>query len=226
MRGIGECEKAIPLLSFTWMMMPFPNRNGSGLSFEPFINPQIGLVTGAVIESSAHLPNHKNEMCGILNNSDPDWFEIAAYGGLGIGTNMAIRRDRCTGWTVFDERMGRGAPLEGMEEHHAFVRLVYRGNRAAHVPDAVVVHTSQRCADVVLEARNSFAYWLILFSEYPHHRKNLVRFLVRRLFHRPLGWYRESPDPGEIVGSGGLSLMKAGMAGALLFLRNRKPKSK
>ncbi len=204
----------------------FPEKKWLGALLEPFTNLQIGLVTGAVIESIAQLPSHRNEMCGILNNSDPDWFEIAAYGGLGIGTNMAIRRDRCTGWTVFDERMGRGAPLEGMEEHHAFVRLVYRGNRAAHVPDAVVVHTSQRCADVVLEARNSFAYWLILFSEYPHHRKNLVRFLVRRLFHRPLGWYRESPDPGEIVGSSVPSLLKAGLAGFLLFLRNRKPKSK
>ena len=204
----------------------YPEKNWLGILLAPFANPQIGVVTGETAVSTAHLLDHSNEACRIVTNSDPHWFEIAAYGGLGPGTNMAIRKESCIGWTVFDERMGRGAPLDGMEELHACVRLVFRGNRAVHLPDAVVVHSSQRPNDVIREARNSFAYSLILFSEYPGYRKRLFAFLVRRLFRRPLGWQRNSTDPGQIVASGLPTLAKAAFSGLLLYLRNRKPRNK
>ncbi|MGA7651003.1 MAG: glycosyltransferase family 2 protein [Terracidiphilus sp.] len=222
-RGLQESQSAIVVYLDD---DAFPEKNWLGTLLVPFACPQIGLVTGETVKSRADLANQRYEACRVLNNADPEWFEIAAYGGLGIGANMALRRDKCTDWTVFDERMGRGAPLDGMEEHHAFVRLLFRGNRAVHLPDAVVIHSSQRPSNVILEARNSFAYWLILFSEYPDYRSKLIRFLVRRLFHRPLGWHRDSPDPGEIMASDLPSLVKAGIAGLFLFLRNRKPKPK
>jgi glycosyltransferase involved in cell wall biosynthesis len=189
----------------------------------PFADPNVGIVTGETVPSLP-APTARTAPARSLTNKDQQWFEIAAYGGLGIGTNMAFRKSQCSGWKVFDERMGRGAPLEGMEEHHAFVGLVSRGNKAVHLPDAVVVHSSQNSKDVTREARNSIAYWLILFSEYPGHRRELLRFVLRRLFHRPLEWDRSTPDPGEIVTSGWRSLFKAAVAGILLYLRCRKPK--
>lgn len=188
---------------------------------QPFADPSVGVVTGRTVPSPTTSPD-ANARAIFLTNQDRQWFQIAAYGGLGIGANMAFRRARLD-WKVFDERMGRGAPLEGMEEHHAFVGLVARGQKAVYLPDAVVIHTSQYPSDVARDARNSIAYWMILFSEYPEHRGDLLRFLFRRLRRKPLEWPRSCPDPGEIVTSSWTALFKAGIAGALLFLRCRKP---
>jgi len=82
-----------------------------------------------------------------------------------------------------------------------------------------------RADPVDLEARNSFAYWLLLFSSFPTQRMNLLRFIVRRLRRKPLTWDREPREAGEIVTSGWRVLLKAGIQGLWLFLRTRRPKS-
>jgi len=192
---------------------------------EPFADPSVAAVTGETL-----LPGSRQIGCSPrsswrLSNKDPQWFEIAAFGGLGIGTNMAMRRAACAGWKVFDERLGRGALFEGMEEHHAFVRLLSLGHTAAHVPAAIVFHRSQMRGDIQQEARNQIGYSMLLFSEYPSHRMDLLRFLFRRVRHRPLTWPRDSPDPGEIITSGWGVLLNASIRAVPLFLRNRKPKS-
>lgn len=191
---------------------------------EPFANPNVAAVTGDTILPESCV-DASPDPAWLLCNKDPQWFEIAAFGGLGIGTNMALRRSACTGWNVFDERLGRGALFEGMEEHHAFVRLISLGHSAAHVPAAIVFHRSQKRGDIKQEARNQIGYSMLLFSEYPSHRLDLMRFLLRRVRHRPLSWPRDSPDPGEIITSGWRVLLNASLGAVPLFLRNRKPKS-
>jgi glycosyltransferase involved in cell wall biosynthesis len=191
---------------------------------EPFANPNVAAVTGDTILPESCVATNP-EPAWLLCNKDPQWFEIAAFGGLGIGTNMALRRSACMGWNVFDERLGRGALFEGMEEHHAFVRLISLGHSAAHVPAAIVFHRSQKRGDIKQEARNQIGYSMLLFSEYPSHRLDLMRFILRRVRHRPLSWPRDSPDPGEIITSGWRVLLNASLGAVPLFLRNRKPKS-
>ena len=202
-----------------------PDEQWLELLLEPFADPCVGATTGDTVlpESCAIVSN--SEPTWLLCNKDPQWFEIAAFGGLGIGTNMAVRKAACKGWIVFDQRLGRGALFEGMEEHHAFVRLLSLGYSAAHVPAAIVYHRSQRRGDIRLEARNQIGYSMLLFSEYPVHRTELLRFLFRRLRHKPLTWPRNSPDPGEIISSGWRVLVSAGFSAVPLFLRNRKPKN-
>jgi glycosyltransferase involved in cell wall biosynthesis len=192
----------------------------------PFADPSVAAVTGQTLLPGSCVPGGSAEPSWQLSNKDPKWFEITAFGGLGIGTNMALRRSACAGWDVFDERLGRGSLFEGMEEHHAFVQLLSLGHSAAHVPAAIVFHRSQMRGDIKQEARNQFGYSLLLFSEYPSHRLELLKFLLRRMRRRPLTWPRDSPDPGEIITSGWPVLLKASLSAIPLFLRNRKLKKR
>ncbi len=202
-----------------------PDEQWLELILEPFADPCVATVTGDTLLPGSFVAGSSPKSSWRLSSKDPRWFEIAAFGGLGIGTNMALRRSACAGWKVFDERLGRGALLEGMEEHHAFVRLLSLGHSAAHVPAAIVFHRSQMHGDIKQEARNQIGYSMLLFSEYPSHRLDLLRFLFRRARRRPLSWPRDSPDPGEIITSGWRVLLTASLSAVPLFLRNRKPKN-
>ena len=135
---------------------------------------------------------------------------------------MALRKAACIGWKVFDERLGRGAPFQGTEEHHAFVHFLSLSYRAAYVPAAIVFHSCQKPDNIKLEARNQIAYSMLLFCEYPGQRLDLLRFLFRRALRKPLTWPRDSPDPGEIITCGWRVLLAESFSAALLFFRTRK----
>jgi glycosyltransferase involved in cell wall biosynthesis len=193
---------------------------------EPFADSHVGVVTGRTILPDSQADDIKEEPARFLSNKDPLWLEIAAFGGLGIGTNMALRRAACTGGKIFDERLGRGTLFQGMEEHHAFVHLISIGYDAVHVPAAIVLHRSQTHDDIKEDVCNQIAYSMLLFSEHPDQRLNLLRFLFRRARRKPLNWSRDAPDPGEMISSGWRVLLPATFKAAIRFLRNRKPKGK
>jgi len=198
-----------------------PTQNWLELILQPFEDPQVAAVTGRVVT-----PESKPVDCTprIVSRASPHWFEMATYGGLGRGSNMSFRKSSCAGLTAFDERLGRGAPFQIAEENYAFASLLSRGFTAVYLPSATVMHPSRRYWPTEEKARNSFGYWLLLFSEFPERRKDLLHFLIRRLRREPLAWPRESPDPGEIITSGWWMQMKAGISALLLFLRTRRPK--
>ncbi|HET7104699.1 MAG TPA: glycosyltransferase family 2 protein [Terracidiphilus sp.] len=191
---------------------------------EPFAASDVAIVTGDIYVQSADVPAPADlAPTRSLCNRDPEWFEMATYGGLGTGSNMALRKALIAGWQGFDARLGRGTPLRIAEESHAFALLLDRGLRAVHVPAAIVLHPSGP-RDVLQEATCSFAYWLLLFFEFPAHRGDLVRFLTRRLRRKRLAWPRNPQGPGEVILSGWRVYVQAGINGALLYLRNRRPK--
>ena len=192
----------------------------------PFGDPRVAVVTGETIVLESRAGVTSQEPTRFLSNENRQWFQIAAFGGLGIGTNMALRKAACTGWNVFDERLGRGAPLHGMEEHHAFVRLLALSYRAAYVPAAIVVHPHVRRSSIEQEVSRSIAYWLLLFFDFPEHRHELLGFLFRRLRHKPLTWKRNSSDLGPIITSGWRVRIKAVLAGILLYVRARKSRER
>ncbi len=161
-----------------------------------------------------------------VSKKDPHWFEIATFGGVGRGSNMALRKSACAGWATFDERLGRGAPFHIAEENYAFACLLSHGYAAAYRPAAIVFHPPRKRLSIEQQARNSFAYWLLLFSEFPARRSDLVRFLFRRLRRKPLEWPRDSQDPGDIIASGWLVQFKASLSALALFLRTKRPKRK
>ena len=67
----------------------------------------------------------------VFDRETPFWFERANFGGIGDGGNMAFRRCVFDIWPGFDERLGRGAVIDGGEEHYAFFSLLDRGYRIA-----------------------------------------------------------------------------------------------
>jgi len=105
----------------------------------------------------------EHQLLRSISNQDEYWFERAAFGGLGIGTDMAVRKGACAGFKLFDERLGRGAPLNAMEEDHAFVRLLEMGHRAAFVTNAIVVHPSEKRATIEQDSLRLVAYFWLLF---------------------------------------------------------------
>ena len=203
-----------------------PDEDWLGLLLLPFADPQVAVVTGETIEPGANRGDGGTKPTLFLSNKDEHWFEIAAFGGLGIGTNMALRSAACPGLDIFDKRLGRGAPLQGMEEHYAYVRLLSLNYRAAHVPSAIVVHSFVQRSSIQEDVSHAIAYWLLLFFESPGHRLELMSFLWRRFRHKPLSWPRNSPPLGLIVTSGWTVRIKAGLRGVGLYFRARKMISK
>jgi cellulose synthase/poly-beta-1,6-N-acetylglucosamine synthase-like glycosyltransferase len=199
-----------------------PDVHWLGFMLEPFRDPQVTTVTGRNITPESSLQNGAKLTTRSLCNKDPEWFGTATFGGLGLGCNMAFRKQACAGQTIFDERLGRGAPFEIAEENYAFVLLLSQGYTAVFRPDAIVYHLSQNPFDIQHEARNSIAFSMLLFSEFPGHRLDLLRFLYKRLRRKPLIWPRDSPDPGEIITSGWRVLLAASVRAAFLFLRTKK----
>ena len=188
----------------------------------PFSDDAIAVVTGRIFTPESDPLNNSQESPRFLSNKDPRWFETATFGGMGLGSNMALRKSACAGRKIFDERLGRGAPFQIAEEYYAFASLISHGHTAAYVPNAVVFHPPLSRSNVEQEARNSISYWLLLFSEFPGQRLGLVRFLLRRLMRKRLTWPRDSQDPGEIITSGWRVLIKAGFRAVVLFFRTSK----
>jgi len=200
-----------------------PEIHWLGFLREPFSDLNIAAVTGRLLipdsdtKSNLLLPRR-------LSNKDPMWFEIAAFGGLGLGSNMAVRKSAADGRVIFEERLGRGAPFQIAEEHYALACFVSWGYTVVYVPEAIVFHPPRRRRDVEQEARNSIAYSWLLFFEFPDHRLDLLRFLIRRMRGQRLTWPRDTQEPGEIVTSGWRVLLKAALSATWLFLRTKRPR--
>ncbi len=197
-----------------------------GLLLEPFADPGVTVVTGRIVRSETLPVNESAQAPRTLSNKDPEWFEIATFGGLGLGSNMAFRRSACAGGAIFDERLGRGAPFEIAEEHYAFALLLSRGSVAVHLPDAIVFHPAGKQGDIKHEARNLIAFSMLLLAEFPDRRIELLRFLFRRMKRKPLTWPRDSPDPGAIITSGWLVLVQASLSAVFLYIRTKRPRAK
>lgn len=203
-----------------------PDKHWLGNILGPFEDAKVAVAAGRIVTPESSAENNSGQVARFLSNKDPKWFEIVTFGGFGLGSNMAIRRSACAGQKIFDERLGKGAPFQIAEENHALAYLVSQGYVAVYLPDAIVFHPPLRFGEVTQEARNRVAYCLLLFSEFPSLRLDLLRFLFRRMRLKPLTQPRDAPDPGEIVTSGWRVLLAASLSGALLFFRTGKPKYK
>ncbi len=202
-----------------------PDEHWLGNLLGPFKDAKVAAVAGRIVTPQPPEENSASQVARFLSNKDPKWFEILTFGGFGLGSNMAIRRNACAGQRVFDERLGRGAPFQIAEENYALAFLVSHGHIAVYLPDAIVFHPTLKPLKIAPEARNRVAYWMLLFSEFPDRRFDLLRFLFRRMRRKPLTWSRDAPDPGEIVTSGWRVLFAASFSAVLLFFRTKKPRN-
>jgi O-antigen biosynthesis protein len=221
-RGLAECDTDI-VAFLDDDAIPAPD--WLGILMEPFGDERTAASTGRVVTPLSDAAQQP-ESLRILSKKDPHWFEIATFGGMGLGSNMALRKSACSGPAMFDVRLGRGAPFQIGEESYALARLLSDGFKAVYLPSAVVFHPPLSRDTIENEAQNSIAYWLLLFAEFPNQRISLLRFILRRIRRKPLDWPRDSQEPGEIVTSGWRTLFKASVKGFWVFLRTPKPKNK
>ncbi len=135
----------------------------------------------AVIPKTADRPRR------MIDRKTPDWFALSNFGGVGSGANMCFRRAAFELWPGFDERLGRGAPLNSAEEHFAFYQLVLRGYRCVYTPRAIVWHPRSVDPEELRRLHyknlsNAVAYACLLWSEFPEARGPLLKHLWSRSF--------------------------------------------
>lgn len=201
-----------------------------------FEGPGIAAVTGRILYMKSGRQNGEmgaEEARGaqppraraVFDRSLPGWFASACLGGVGDGSNMAIRRDALLASPGFDDRLGRGRLVDGGDEHLMFMSLLAMGHRIAHLPEAIVRHPypgrpEDARAKLIHDRRTSIAYLMFLWGEFPAHRGDLVRYLAAAVARR----FRPSGEAG--VGQPALALnyadaFLAALDGFRLYLEAR-----
>jgi cellulose synthase/poly-beta-1,6-N-acetylglucosamine synthase-like glycosyltransferase len=201
-----------------------------------FEDPLVAVVTGAILPNhpprEAALNGEDSVACGtgrrqkrIVERTTPGWFEIANFGEMGDGSNMAFRHSAFDVWPGFDEDLGRGTILNGGEEHYAFFTLIEHGYRIVYEPEAIVRHpcvrTIQelRCRHLSLLAIAA-AYITRLAIEHPSCRSALGQYILDRLRGTTRPWTCRSEKTVARVAPRWLSLL-AMFSGPWIYLSSR-----
>jgi O-antigen biosynthesis protein len=162
-----------------------------------FADSKVMVVTGKVSlvlpDGNVAYPKQDINERRVVDRETSAWFELANFGGLGNGGNMAFRRCVFDRWPGFDERLGRGALLWGGEEHYAFFSLINRGHRVVYTPEAVVSHPYPHTRDD-LRTRHlkSYAaltgYLTLLLLEEPRFRHATIKYIFEGIKHVERAW--------------------------------------
>src|SRR5579871_2983277 len=171
-----------------------------------FNDPAVTAIMGRAVAFSDD--PEVRQLCALLQASDADQsfavdchtphaFEMAAFGGVGNGMNMAFRRSLLKIWRGFDERLGPGTPIGGGEELLAYAEWIDLGHRILYLPSAVVRHPTHGSA-ASLRARylkdcsRSTAFMLYLMVEAPSHRMDVLKYVVQAWFGVKRTWRPKS----------------------------------
>lgn len=182
----------------------------SALAIE-FKDPQVMAVSGRILPLVVETEVERlveamggfevsNPERRIVDRQTPQWFEMACFGGLVNGANMAFRRVAFNLWPGFNERIGPGTPVTGGEEHLAFFDLVDRGYRAVYTPDAVVRHPFPKDIDALRarELKNlaaATAYMTFLTVEEPQYRRLMMKYAAEGLRGVRRPWRKSTASP-------------------------------
>jgi len=71
---------------------------------------------------------------------------------IGLGNNMAFRREIFNEVGYFDERLGRGTPSEAGEEIDIFYRILKAGKTIIYDPRAIVFHKHRQTTREIIDA--------------------------------------------------------------------------
>jgi hypothetical protein len=180
----------------------------------------ISLVAPAARMYAAAGGEDLGEVAFRVDRTAPGWFEMANFGGVGVGGNMAFRRALFeTGWG-FRESLGPGAGIPG-EEHYAFFTLIRDGNTIAYLPDAIVHHDHPAAMGALRRRRSrilrgTVAYMTMLLVEEPEFRRDTLRYMWEAARGTRRAWRRG--DVSQRLGNR-LQLLAAVSAGVPLYLR-------
>lgn len=158
-----------------------------------------------------------------LDRSNPAWFEISNFGGIGIGPNMAFRRILFERGFEFRTSLGPGARVAG-EEHYAFFTIIRAGHAIEYVPAAVVRHDFATTQGELADRRRRIleggaGYITMLLAEEPEFRRATLRYVVEALRGVRRPWRHSPPEPRSGSRS---ALLRAAIRGPLLYVQTRR----
>lgn len=136
----------------------------------------------------------------VLDKGTPNWLGYAIFGGVGAGGSMAFRRSAFEVWPGFDERLGRGMPLDAYDEDYAFFSLLRRGYKIVATPTAIARHPCPSTLDALgsrlLKDRAALiGYLCLLLAEEKGYRLQILRHMFRKLQRRGLkSFQRQVPS--------------------------------
>ncbi len=153
----------------------------------------------------------------------PWWFEIANFGGLGLGGNLAVNRALFEGGWGFRESLGLGTAVPGHEESYAFFTILRDGHAIAYQPDAVVWHPYPSTSRELRRRRTRMlraasAYAMMLLAEEPEFRAPTLRYVVNGVRGAKHPWRRGRP---ELRFASRRQVLTAACWGPLLYARSR-----
>lgn len=131
-----------------------------------------------------------------VDRTSPDWFGMANFGGLGLGSNFLVRRSAFHLVGGFDERLGRGAALHCSEENDLLFRIIDAGHSVATCSESIVRHpvtTPSAANDTFRSIAASTVMVAMLAIEHPKHILKLAGYLWGALVRKPQPW-RERPS--------------------------------
>lgn len=176
-----------------------------------FDDPRVAVSTGKIIPLSVETDAEKlfHRFLGpayarpgrmIVDKRTPQWFEICSFGGVGHGGNMAFRRSVFEAGFRFNERTGRGTPVNANDEHYAFMKMVDADHSIAYTPSAVVRHawpaTMRSWQEWQLENLSSSAAFLTMLAvEARGHRLATLKYILDALLGTRRKW---RPSAGRV----------------------------
>jgi glycosyltransferase involved in cell wall biosynthesis len=201
----------------------------------PFCDASIAAVTGRTLPlDDAGAPIARD-----VTDLGPDpirvdlrhalWFEIASFGGVGNGNNMAFRRRLFDGWRGFDERLGRGAPLSSGEEHRAFAELIEDGHAVAYAPDARVWHpvpaTSEERHREYLRSRSDLAAYAVFLFLVTRHKRKVAKYVMEAVAgtRRPWRFHTEPAPPAVARWRVAQAYVSGALRGLRTSMRSARP---
>ena len=195
-------------------------------------DPDLSATTGRVVPSSpgsvtgrAYLAAGAEDLGARpyrVSRSTPAWFEMAHFGGVGVGPNMAFRRSLFDSGWGFREDLGPARGLPG-EEHFAFFSLIRDGHCIAYVPESVVRHDVPESVAALRRrrrrmARGAAAYLVMLVVEERGSRRAAMRYAWSAFSGERRDW---RPTPAEQPLVPRRELAAIAVTGPLLYLRWR-----
>jgi O-antigen biosynthesis protein len=194
-------------------------------------DPTLVATTGRILPISLNAPSASvHEAVGgedlgdvrfHVDRETPAWFQMANFGGVGVGSNMAFRRVLFEAGWGFRESLGLGASIPG-EEHYAFFMLIRDGHRIGYLPDAIVYHDYPITRNALRRRRSrilrgAVAYMTMLLVEEPEFRSDTLHFMWQGMRGTRRSWRRGQTDQRFVTS---LQLFAAVCAGLPLYLRS------
>jgi len=195
-------------------------------------DPDLAATTGRILPTSLDSQAARmyaaaggedlGELLFTVDRTTPFWFEMANFGGVGVGPNMAFRRALFEGGWGFRESLGLGAAFPG-EEHYAFFTIIRAGHAVAYLPDAIVHHRYPATIAALRRRRfrilqGAAAYMVMLLVEEPEFRRDTLRYMEQAIRGTRRPWRRGHADARLATR---LQLLAAACAGPPLYLRTR-----